>query len=241
MPKFNSLMERFKTPKKEKINELVERSHSGQLSNFSSVFKVNPISEKEKTSLQLLLEKYKTENNDIQSDLNFLTTITSEVRAISNQAVILHGERIKRAQKLFRNYLDGAFSSWLIKTYGNRQTPYNFMQYFELYSALPQRLKEIIDEMPRQAIYTLSSRPVPIEKKEAFIETYQGETKSKLLERLRSTFPLPKKDKRNSNKAKIAIELLKKAQITMKDDLFNPSAQEKKDLKQILYNLKTII
>ena len=51
-------MERFKSPKKEKMNELVERSHTGQLSSFAGVFQVSPISENEQASLQTLLEKY---------------------------------------------------------------------------------------------------------------------------------------------------------------------------------------
>lgn len=239
MSKFNTLMERFKSPKKEKMNELVERSHTGQLSSFAGVFQVNPISEQEQASLQTILEKYKTENTDISADLRSLTAITSEVKAISNQAVILHGERIKRAQQLFKSYRDGAFSTWLLKTYGNRQTPYNFMQYFELYHALPKKLQGIIDEMPRQAIYSLSSRSVPHEKKEAFIQNYQGETKTELLEKLRKAFPLAKQDKRNPNKAKNAQEHLIRALKAMQDDLFNPTEDEKGELKKIIHEIQS--
>jgi hypothetical protein len=239
MSKFNTLMERFKSPKKEKMNELVERSHSGQLSSFAGVFQVNPISEQEQASLQTILEKYKTENTDISADLRSLTAITSEVKAISNQAVILHGERIKRAQQLFKSYRDGAFSTWLLKTYGNRQTPYNFMQYFELYQALPKKLQGIIDEMPRQAIYSLSSRSVPHEKKEAFIQNYQGETKTELLEKLRKAFPLAKQDKRNPNKAKNAQEHLMRALKAIQDDLFSPTEDEKSELKKIIHEIQS--
>jgi len=232
-------MERFKSPKKEKMNELVERSHTGQLSSFAGVFQVNPISEQEQASLQSILEKYKTENTDISADLRSLTAITSEVKAISNQAVILHGERIKRAQQLFKSYRDGAFSTWLLKTYGNRQTPYNFMQYFELYQALPKKLQGIIDEMPRQAIYSLSSRSVPHEKKEAFIQNYQGETKTELLEKLRKAFPLAKQDKRNPNKAKNAQEHLMRALKAIQDDLFSPTEDEKSELKKIIHEIQS--
>ena len=239
MSKFNTLMERFKSPKKEKMNELVERSHTGQLSSFAGVFQVNPISEQEQASLQSILEKYKTENTDISADLRSQTAITSEVKAISNQAVILHGERIKRAQQLFKSYRDGAFSTWLLKTYGNRQTPYNFMQYFELYQALPKKLQGIIDEMPRQAIYSLSSRSVPHEKKEAFIQNYQGETKTELLEKLRKAFPLAKQDKRNPNKAKNAQEHLMRALKAIQDDLFSPTEDEKSELKKIIHEIQS--
>jgi hypothetical protein len=241
MSKLNSLMERFKSPKKEKMNELVQRSHAGSLSSFSGVFQVSPISQQEQDSLQTLLEKYQTDTTDIKADLRSLTAITSEVKAISNQAVILHGERIKRAQQLFKSYRDGAFSTWLLKTYGNRQTPYNFMQYFELYNTLPQKLKGIIDEMPRQAIYSLSSRSIPQEKKEAFIENYQGETKSELLEKLRKAFPLAKKDKRNPNKTKNAYDHLKYALKAMKDSLFVPTDEEKLELKQVINEIQSLL
>jgi len=241
MSKLNSLMERFKSPKKEKINELVQRSNMRHLSSVGGVFQVSPITDQEEASLQALLEKYKTETTDISSDLRSLTTITSEVKAITNQAVILHGERIKRAQQLFKSYRDGAFSAWLLKTYGNRQTPYNFLQYFELHNALPKKLQEVIDEMPRQAIYTLSSRSVPQEKKEAFIESYQGETKSELLEKIRKAFPLDKQDKRNPDKAKSAYLHLEGALKAAQDALFTPTDEERLKLKKIMTQIEALL
>jgi len=240
MSKFNSLlMGRFKAQKKEKMNELVERSASGSLSSFAGVFQVTPISEADAGSLETLLKKYKTEETNVSEDLKKLAMITSEVKAISNQAVILHGERIKRAQELLKKYQDGAFSAWLLKTYGNRQTPYNFLQYYELYSSLPQQTRSIIDEMPRQAIYSLSSRSIPQEQKVAFIENYKGETKSELLERLRESFPLPKKDKRNPNRVKAATDLLKRALKTIQDDLFHPTSQQKEEIQKILDEIQS--
>ena len=46
----------------------------------------------------------------------------------------------KERKTILKNYRDGAFSAWLIATYGNRQTPYNFLQYYELYITLPEHL-----------------------------------------------------------------------------------------------------
>src|ERR1700677_3684402 len=116
MSKFNDLLNlRFKTKETQqpKMTALVERSNNGDLSSFSGVFRVMPLNDQEK------------------EDLEALTAITSEVKAITNQAVILHGERIKRAQEILKKYRDGAFTAWLFATYGNRQTPYNFLQYYE--------------------------------------------------------------------------------------------------------------
>ena len=220
-------MDRFKTPKKEKINALVQRSEDRSIASFSAGFQVSPIGEAEKKSLQVLLEKYKTPETEVESDLKNLLSITAEIKAISNQAVMLHGQRIKKVQSILKNYSDGAFSAYLMKTYGNRQTPYNFMHYFELYHSLSSHLQTIINEMPRQAIYSLSSRNISEEKKVAFIENYKGETKSELLEKLRLSFPLEKKDKRNPNKAKTLIDLLNQALKVVRDPLFKPTKDEK--------------
>ena len=56
MSKFNSLlMGRFKTQKKDKMNELVERSQAGTLSSFAGVFQISPMSESEIATLETLL------------------------------------------------------------------------------------------------------------------------------------------------------------------------------------------
>jgi len=241
MSKYNSLIDRFSSPQKEKMSEFAKRSHAGELSHFSGMFQITPISKQEEDAIQALLEKYQTKMSNIDADFQSLTAITSEIKAINNQLVILHGERIKRAQQLFKNYRNGAFSTWLFKTYGNRQTPYNFMQYFELYHKLPKKLQSIMDKMPRQAIYVLSSRSAPQKKKEKFIQNYQGETKHELLDKLRKIFPLEKKDKRNANRVKKAATLLQHTLMTMKDPLFSPNHQEKDMLKQIINEITMLL
>ena len=238
MSKFNDLlMGRFKSqPKKEKMNKLAHRSST----SIPSAFQIAPISPQERNSLQTLLEKYKGKNQNISDDLQFLSNITSEVKAISNQAVILHGERIKRAQELLKKYRDGAFSQWLMKTYGNRQTPYNFMQYYELYNALPKKLQGIVDEMPRQAIYSLSSRSVPQEKKVEFVKEYNGESKTELLEKLRSSFPLKKQDRRSPNKTQPVLDHLRKTKKLMEHSRFVPSHFDKQEIKTLIKELETL-
>lgn len=243
MSKFNSLlMGRFLNhPKKEKMNKLAKRTTENVPAKFGGIFQVTPIGETERNSLQHLLEKYQTDNTDITADLHFLTVLTSEVKTISNQAVVLHGERVKKAQILLKKYRDGAFSHWLLKTYGNRQTPYNFMQYYELYSSLSKKLQCIVDEMPRQAIYSLSSRSIPHEKKEAFVEGYQGESKTQLLEKLRSSYPLAEKDKRSPNKTKGVLENLRRSVKGIKDKRFIPTNDEKVEISHLIVELTGLL
>ena len=237
------LINRFKEKeKKEKVGDLIERSSGNPRPHFSSPFEVAPLSDAEKEGLQALLETYQTEEvRPLEDDLQSLLTLTSEIKAIDNQAVILHGERIKKAHTLLKKYREGAFTHWLIKTYGNRQTPYNFLQYYDFYTALPKPIREITNAMPRQVIYHLSSRPIPWEKKVAFVKAYRGESKTLLLDKLRSSFPLPKQDKRSGNQAKNALHLLQRAKVAMGRPTFSPSKGEKRALQALIRELQALI
>ncbi len=240
MAKVNSFLTerlKFATEKFSKMTNLAELSSSGNLSSFSGVFRVANLSQKEHANLETLLQDYGTEDQDIKVDLQNLVSITQEVKAINNQAAILHGERIKRAQELLKKYQEGAFTAWLIAAYGNRQTPYNFLQYYELYNALPQLLHPKLDEMPRQAVYTLASRNGLLEEKQKIIKNYSGEPKAELLSLIRQTFPLADDDKRAQDLASSAVSSLKKMKTLFEHPQFRPSPKQKALLKSLLKTL----
>lgn len=245
MTKVNSLLsDRLKKKGHEsaKMNALAERSSAGQLSGFSGVFQVAKLSLDEQSKIKEILEAHlREECEDLEKDFQDLSAITSEVKAISSQAIMLHGERIKKAQVVLKKYRDGAFTEWLIHTYGNRQTPYNFLQYFEFYAALSLDLKEKASEMPKQAIYTLASRDGPIDQKIALIQDYTGESKQEMLLKIRNTFPLSKKDKRGSHlPTKVVKNLMDlKALFTLDQDSF--SKDEKKQALNLLSEIKKMI
>src|SRR6185437_5934673 len=114
-----------------------KQSANGNLSSFSGVFSIADLSNHEKSSIETILKDYAIDPENLDDDLAHLISITSEVKAINNQAALLHGERIKKAHTILTRYRDGAFTAWLIAAYGNRQTPYNFLQYFEFCEAMP--------------------------------------------------------------------------------------------------------
>jgi hypothetical protein len=241
MSKINSfLQDRLKKPsdKLSKMSDLAERSSQGHLSSFAGVFKVGTLSPEELDSLKLLLESHQETEQDIRADLLILSSITSEVRAINNQAVLLHGERIKRAQEILKKYKEGAFTIWLIQTYGNRQTPYNFLQYFELHRKLSPPLLPKLDEIPRQAAYTLASREGPLEKKEEIIRAYQGETKQLLLEKIRIAFPLSAKDKRASSAASYLVKALQKISDFLSQNPIHLNNPQRKKVEELLTSLQ---
>lgn len=242
MVKVNDLLSlRFRkgSDKLSKMNNLAELSTSGNLSSFAGVFRVTPLTEPEESLLRSLLEGYSVESLDISEDLKHLSALTSEVKAINNQAAILHGERIKRAQEILKKYRDGAFSSWLMDTYGNRQTPYNFLQYYELYSSLSKALQDKVDGMPRQAVYTLATRNCTQENKEELIRNYNGETKKQLLHLIRERFPLEDQDKRTSSLSEQMIAELHRLEKLISSTRFKPSPDQRKRMIEVLQSIQS--
>jgi Uncharacterised protein family (UPF0137) len=245
MAKFNSLLNlrlKQKNNEKTKMTALAERSKAGNLSSFSGVFRISSLTSHEKNIIEEILKNFREDQNyDFENDLKSLMTITSEVKAITNQAVILHGERIKRAQEVLKSYKEGAFTAWLMATYGNRQTPYNFLQYYEFYSTIPQDLHPIIDQMPRQAIYTLASRNGEIEKKLEIVKNYQGQAKQELLEIIRDNFPLAENDKRVPNNSSHVIALLRKVRNLVRNPSFLPSDRQKALIEDLKAEINSFI
>lgn len=245
MSKFNDLLHlRFSKNKdaKEKMTALVERANNGELSSFSGVFRVAQLNEKEKADIESILRSYRmNEVEDFESDLKTLMAITSEVKAITNQAVILHGERIKRAQDILKKYREGAFTAWLFATYGNRQTPYNFLQYYEFYTLLPQVLHPKLDQMPRQAVYSLASRAGAFTKKEEIVRNYTGQPKDELLQLIRIEFPLAEDDKRLPQFTSSAISHLKRARDLMKNRNCFAREDEKQTIRNLLRQIESLL
>jgi len=238
MKKLDSqLLERLQKKNETKMQLLVERSTHKESPNISSLFKVAPLNPGEEIALKELLSLNNSENFDISQDFFELKKITSELKAINSQAIILHGERIKSAQILLKKYREGAFTSWLIQTYGNRQTPYNFLQYYEFYSSLTTTLREKMLDMPKQAVYTLASRQGDLNIKVSFVREYSGESKRRLLTKIRNAFPLSTKDKRKENLSDKVINTLSKLIEDLEEKSWSPSDFESKKIKDLLSRL----
>ncbi len=208
MSNLKSLLEsRFKKNSRDKMESLTRQRLEGELSPFFGVSQVR-LSDQEENKLRELLENYVLDAQVPEQDFYTLSHLSAQVKQIHHQAVLLHGERIKKARDLLKKYREGAFSAWLLLTYGNRQTPYNFLMYYELFSLLPESLKIEAEKMPRQAIYTLAARQGPQEKKEDIIRNYRGESKVEMLDIIRKEFPLVASDRRQTPASKQALALL---------------------------------
>lgn len=238
----NLIAERLKKSEPSaKMAKLAEKSAAGGMTSFNGLFQVTELTASEKEHLENILKTYAKTEGAITDDLKELIAITAEVKAINHQAALLHGERIKKVHDLLISYQEGAFTAWLMATYGNRQTPYNLMQYFNFYQSVPANIRPKIEEMPRQAIYTLATREGPLLEKIAFINQFKGETKNELLLMIRDLFPLSDKDKRQENPGNLAIYHLEKAKIYLSRKKAKLSNLQKETLKELLSTLQSII
>jgi hypothetical protein len=227
-----------KNPQTSKMAEMARRSVEGNLTSFNGIFSISELQPHEKALLNTILVEHAEDKENISKDLQSLINITSEVKAINNQSAILHGERIRNAQKILTNYRDGAFTSWLLAAYGNRQTPYNFLQYFEFYEALPKTLRGKLESMPRQAAYTLASRQAPTPAKLEIVQSYQGQTKAQLLEQIRETFPIAESDKRNSNPGDHLIKALSRVNSLLERKRVSLTKSQKQAINQLVDQIK---
>lgn len=224
-----------------KMTAMAMQSANGNLTSFTGVFSIMELSDNEKLLIENILKNYADDNKDIGKDLDTLLSITSEVKAINNQAALLHGERIKKAHGILIKYADGAFTAWLMAAYGNRQTPYNLMQYYEFYESLPKNLRPKIESMPRQAIYTLASRTGSLEKKQEIVQNYQGETKNEIIKLIRQLFPLDERDKRKQKVADGIIQLLERLTEQLKNLPSQVTVSQKRKIKDMIWNLHQLM
>ncbi|WP_201456436.1 pGP6-D family virulence protein [Chlamydia sp. 17-3921] len=240
MGNLKTLLEnRFKKNTPNKIESLARKRMEGELSPFPGKFANRTLSPQEKIKLQKLLEHYSSKDQVEQQDFHNLCLLSAEIKQIHHQSVLLHGERIKKVRDLLKNYREGAFSFWLMLTYGNRQTPYNFLVYYELFSLLPDSLKIEAEKMPKQAIYTLASRQGSQDKKEQIIRNYKGETKDELLSIIRKEFPLTTTDCRQTSLSKQALTLLSKGTLLL-GKCSTLSSEERGSLEKLIKKLEKV-
>jgi hypothetical protein len=221
-----------------RIKTLAERSLDGPL--FALLGKA-ALSQEENAFLETILEENRLDESDVEGDLTHLQEITAEIKSINTQAALLHGERIKRAQTLLKEYKEGAFSTWLVQTYGNRQTPYNFLQYFEFYQSLATQLRERMLQMPKQAVYTLASRSGDVDKKKELVASYEGETKEELLTKIRTLFPLQERDKRKENLSDTMITTLHRLLAQAKEKHWSPSISDSREIAHLLRYIQSYL
>lgn len=212
------------------------------VNNFNSVFNTQPLEEKESLGLETLLVDHflpgKVSEDQIGKDLGQLKTITAEIKAISNQGIVLTGERIQKAREILKPYKDGAFTKWLESTFGSRRTAYNVLSYYELYSDLPNNmLKERFKKFPQKAAYLLASKDADIEEKAKIIEDYHESSTNELVMLIQDRFPPDCNDGRRKDANRTLLDSIEQS---LKKLSRRKNHLSTENLKQIAY-LRTLI
>jgi hypothetical protein len=189
-----SLFEKNSKQGENNFQESFEVNKAQPLNNFNAIFGIAKLSKNEEETLQQILldnvEEEKVSQKQLNQDLHALVEITSQIRAIDRQGILLHGERIERAKDLLKLYKYGAFSAWLRTAYGNRQTPYSILQYFQLYKEVPKDVQPLIQAMPRKAVYQLAARAGSLHKKIDIVKKYYDQPQSEIITVIQESFPL---------------------------------------------------
>ena len=175
----------------------IENQNSNPISSLFSSHKLSPADE-EKIQL-LITDRYKSEGvsaPEIEKDVHSLFELSSQIRSITKQSLILHGERVAKGQEILKKYRRGAFTAWIELTYGNRQTAYNFLYYYLLHRELPLKTKELYQKIPYRAAYLLGSRKGSVKQKSEVIEQHFQKPQKDLLVIIENAFPLSQSDRR---------------------------------------------
>lgn len=184
-----------------------------QVNNFNSIFNTTPLDEVESRQIEkLLVDNFlpgKVSEEQVEQDSNQLKTITSEIKAISNQSIVLIGERIHNAREILKPYRDGALAQWIESTFGSRRTAYNILAYYQLYSQLSSpTLQDRFKKMPQKIAYLLASKDVDISGKTEIIENYYESNSSELMMLIQERFPADIGDGRRKAANKTLLDSL---------------------------------
>jgi hypothetical protein len=203
---------------------------------------VNLTPEEERQIQKILEDDYRPDaipEEAMEEHIKKLTDITRQIKSINAQSVLLHGQRIKEAKEILKDYRDGAFSKWLMATYGNRQTPYSMLQYYELYQTAPVSHKAIIEAAPKKAVYLLASRKGDLDKKMELLQNHGKSKQSELVLLIQETFPIAENDQRQPKNSS-AIETLNKACQKLEKNKRHLSDEDFENINQIIKRLQKL-
>ena len=172
-----------------------------QVNSFNSVFDTKPLDSSESAKLKKLLvdgfQPGTIQEEQVESDITTLKQITSEIRAIGKQCIILLGERVCCAREMLKPYKDGTFTRWLESAFGTRKTGYNALSYYELYTALPREdLRDRFKQLQHRTAYILASRDGDIETKAEIISEHHDKTHEELVMLIKEKLPVAEGDRR---------------------------------------------
>ena len=205
MSEMNRLAQKFLAlrSKPKDVDEAEAKKQELNLHNsFRALFDAQKMTEEEVRSMQLIFSEHMAGQYDeesVRDDFRNLVQITTEVKSIQKQAVLLIGERVAKVRAILKKYSDekGAFTKWLKHTFNTLKTAYNALSFYEMYQVLPDEdLKKNFKAMPQKASYILASRQGDFGVKCDIIRDYKGERQKEVIDTIVEKLPVAQGDKR---------------------------------------------
>lgn len=142
---------------------------SRSINAFNALFAVQELGEGESRAIErILVEGFEPglhSEEGVDEDAAEIKRLTKELKAIKRQEMVLIGERISQAREIFKKYKKRSFREWMDFTFGSFKTGYNYLSFYDLYTAFPEELRIRLKAMPAKAIYVLASKKAPLEQK----------------------------------------------------------------------------
>lgn len=199
------------------------------------------LTEQERVSIKnILIDNYSSETmqkKEIDLHHEELANISRQIKSISAQSVLLHGERIKKAQDILANYRDGGFTKWLMLIYGNRQTPYSMLRYYEFYHNAPQESRAMIESAPKKCVYLLASREGDDQKKLDLVQNHGDKPQAKFLKEIQEAFPTSETDKRKPMMSSTILAMSKLCD-KLESGSKHISEDDRADIEELIQRLK---
>lgn len=244
MPDAHTLVQRFFQKKEKKTqDETKVIPHN----SFRALFDLHEENAGETASLKHALEEAMLEDgtsDGVHHDITQLLQLSSELKAIGKQAVLLVGERVLNAKTILKRYGKGkvAFSAWLDVTFVSRKTAYNALSYYEFYHALPnETFRSTFKKMPLKASYILASRTGDLKTKLQLIDNYGNEQQEEIVRKIQAQLPLKSEDSRaQGNVADTFIAQLQKYVGLLEKERVKLTLDQKVRIESIINTLKTI-
>lgn len=209
-----------------------------------SFFGVKPLDMLESNRIeQLLVNNYEPsllDEDKVTQHVNEIKNLTSEIKGINKQAILLIGERIFKANQILKNYKDGTFMEWVDSVFDSRKTAYNILAYYELHQSLPIQSKENLKKISPTAAYVIASRKIPLEKKISFVNEYHDLKSQDMMLLIKEMFPSKNQPTKTSLNLKL-INVIQKSIQTLKERKEEINSDEKKLLESIIITLKSLL
>lgn len=152
------------------------------------------LTEKETNQLEELF-KQSNLRKDFIENISAIKLLTSQIKSIQKQHVLLVGEKIFKVREILRQ-MGGektTFSSWINLVFSTKSSAYNALAYYEFFINLPNdQAKQLFQAIPHKAAYVLAARKGDVDRKVTVLKQISGKNNQDAIRIVNTHFPSTK-------------------------------------------------